>query len=163
MRRRSQGGLRLLSWVAVALAVAMLVMSSRWIWGDRPLPATAPGAPSASANGSLAAADTARDDFAELSRDPFRSGGLLPNDVARLRPAPDTVLPVSVAAIRLLGTVVRASGSFALCQLPPDVPRMVHIGERLGEFTLISLEQGHVVFQAPKGARLELFLSNSRS
>ena len=161
MSRRVHGVLPILSWVALALAVAILALSSRWLWGNSSLPTATPAMPNVS-GGSLAEADGVHGD-AELTRDPFRSGGLLPNAVANLRPPADTVLPVSVAAIRLLGTVVRASGSFALCQLPPDVPRMVHVGERLGEFTLISLEQGHVVFQAPKGARLELFLSNSRS
>lgn len=97
-----------------------------------------------------------------LSRDLFREGGQLPNALVST-PAPETVLPVSVVAIRLLGTVIRPSGSFALCQLPTDVPRLVHIGEKLGELTLISLEQGRAIFQAPKGARLELTLSTPRS
>ena len=108
-------------------------------------------------------ADTADAEELALRRDPFRAGGLLPNAVARLEPAVETVLPVSIAAVRLLGTVVRGNGSFALCQLPADIPRIVHVGERLGELTLISLEQGRVVFEAPRGARLELLLSNTRS
>lgn len=98
-----------------------------------------------------------------LPNDPFRPGRLLPNKIAAAAARPDSVMPVSVVAIQLLGTVVRPTGSFALCQLPTDRPRIVHIGERLGELTLIVLEQGHVVFQTPKGTRLELSLSQPRS
>lgn len=98
-----------------------------------------------------------------LPSDPFRPGRQLPTEIAAAAAKPDTVMPVSLVAIRLLGTVIRPSGSFALCQLPSDVPRMVHIGDHLGELTLIVLEQGRVVFQAPKGARLELSLSQPRS
>jgi hypothetical protein len=39
----------------------------------------------------------------------------------------------------------------------------VHVGERLGELTLIILEQGRAVFQTPRGARLELALAQPRS
>ena len=99
----------------------------------------------------------------ELTRDPFRADGRLPNAIADAAPRPERVLPVSVAAIRLLGTVVRPSASFALCQLAADVPRIVHVGEKLGEMTLISIEQGRASFQAPHGGRLELSLSTPRS
>ena len=103
------------------------------------------------------------DPAAALTRDPFRAGGRLPNELAQAAAAPETVLPVSIAAVGLLGTVVRPGGGFALCQLPGDVPRIVHLGEKLGELTLVALEQGRVVFQAPRGARLELTLTKSRS
>ena len=162
MRRRATKGWALVSWVALASSAAMLVISSRSIWRSGSLPGAAVAMPDAGVSAEIVAtAPTAAD--AALSRDLFRAGGLLPNAVARLRAPADTILPVSVAAVRLLGTIIRTSGSFALCQLPADVPRIVHVGERLGDLTLISLEQGRVVFQAPKGARLELFLSNSRS
>lgn len=98
-----------------------------------------------------------------LSRDPFRAGGRLPNAWAAAAPPAETVLPVSVAAIRLLGTVIRPNGSFALCQLPTDAPRIVRLGEKLGEMTLISIEQGRATFQAPHGGRLDLSLSTPRS
>ena len=98
-----------------------------------------------------------------LTNDPFRQGRLLPNAIAAAATAPDTVMPVSVVAIRLLGTVIRPAGTFALCQLPSDVPRIVHVGERLGELTLILVEQGRAVFQSPKGSRLELTLPQPRS
>ena len=160
MNRQPKGSWAFGSWAILALASTTLVVSSRWMWRTNILPAAAPNV---SAGAVVSVVDGAGADAADLTRDPFRDGGLLPNAVARLRPPADTVLPVSVAAIRLLGTVVRASGSFALCQLPADVPRIVHVGDRLGELTLVLLEQGHVVFQAPKGARLELLLSNSRS
>ena len=105
----------------------------------------------------------APDPAVELTRDPFRAGGRLPNELARAATAPETALPMSVAAVGLLGTVVRPGGGFALCQLPGDVPRIVHLGEKIGELTLIALEQGRAVLQAPRGARLELTLTKPRS
>lgn len=123
------------------------------------------GVPSAASIDTLHMASAIRDPervAPALSKDPFRRGGRLPNALAEA-PPPERVLPVSVAAIRLLGTVIRPAGSFALCQLPTDLPRIVRVGEKLGEMTLVSVEQGRAVFQAPRGARLELTLSSPRS
>ena len=97
-----------------------------------------------------------------LPNDPFHPGRRLPDDLLA-HVMPDTLVPITVAEVKLLGTVVRPGASFALCQLPADAPRIVHVGERLGELTLILLEQGRAVFQTAKGARLELSLSNPRS
>ena len=161
MRRRSPGGWLVGSWIALAASMVIFTLSSRWLWRLAALPEPATASPR-TVPSTQAAADS-EDDQTELSRDLFRAGGLLPNVLALRRPPPDTLLPMSIAAVHLLGTVIRASGSFALCQLPADIPRIVHVGERLGELTLISLEQGRAVFQAPRGARLELVLSNIRS
>lgn len=91
-----------------------------------------------------------------LARDPFRSRHSEWSDGAvstGTTPAP------TIAAIRLLGTVIRGGGGFAVCQLSAESPRIVHIGERLGELTLESLEQGRAVFRSANGARLTLSLA----
>ena len=154
-------GLRRTSWytlAASAIAAAWVVAGT--LRAD-PLPR-----PLGQSDGGIAAeagiAGDATDGAAALTRDPFRAGGRLPNELAAAA-APETALPVSVAAVGLLGTVVRPGGGFALCQLPGDVPRIVHLGEKLGELTLIALEQGRVVFQAPRGAHLEVTLTKPRS
>jgi len=164
MKHRSPRGWPLASWIALiasALVTASAVQRAVTI-EPLPLPSVAQRLeyPAVAAGSPLAVSAPSP----SLPNDPFRLGRLLPNDIAAAAAArPDTVMPVSAVAIRLLGTVVRPAGSFALCQLPSDVPRIVRVGDRLGELTLIVLEQGHVVFQAPKGARLELSLSQPRS
>lgn len=162
MRDRFPRGWPLASWIALIVSALVTAHALRQAVTIDPAPL-----PSAAVRNDYAALGAGRPAAPvtpqPLLNDPFRSGRLLPNDIAAAAARPDTVMPVSVVAIRLLGTVVRPSGSFALCQLPSDVPRIVHVGERLGELTLIVLEQGHVVFQTPKGARLELSLSQPRS
>lgn len=155
-------GMRRTSWLAlVASAIAAAVTVATALRVD-PLP-------SAVAQSVIIGAIEARTDrpdgdrAADLTRDPFRAGGRLPNDGARAAREPETALPVSVAAVGLLGTIVRPGRGFALCQLPGDVPRIVHVGEKIGELTLIALEQGRAVFQTPRGARLELTLTRPRS
>jgi len=154
-------GLRWTSWFALgASAVAAAVAIATTLRVDplpRPLRQSDGAAPEAQME------RIAGDRTAELTRDPFRAGGRLPNELARAAAAPETALPVSIAAVGLLGTVVHSGRGFALCQLPGDVPRIVHLGEKLGDLTLIALEQGRAVFQAPRGARLELTLTKPRS
>lgn len=154
----------LTSWIALGASVTIAVVAAGGLL--RPVPALSASAlpnvvqSAASMPASASSATTVQD---PLTRDPFRAGGRLPNALTDEAPPPETTLPVSVAAIRLLGTVVRPSNSFALCQLPGDVPRMIHVGEKLGEMTLISIEQGRAAFQAPHGGRLDLTLSAPRS
>lgn len=162
MRYRLPRGWPLVSWIVLVLASLAAASAARDATIIDPLPSPSALTPNdysvVLAGDSVAFVTTER-----LPNDPFRPGRLLPEAIAAAAAAPDTVLPVSVAAIRLLGTVLRPTGGFALCQLPGEVPRIVHVGERLGELTLVVLEQGHVVFEAPKGARLQLALSQPRS
>jgi hypothetical protein len=164
MRRRLPRGWLLASWIALGLStglVAAAAVAALWL---APLPSGGPAQPnevSLALAGRAAGAPVAA---RPLPNDPFRPGRQLPNAVASAASAPaDTVLPVSVVTVRLLGTIVRPNGSFAVCQLTTDAPKIVHVGERLGELTLIILEQGRAVFQTPRGARLELALAQPRS
>jgi hypothetical protein len=161
MSYRLPRGLPLGSWIAVALATA--VATSVLARTVRIAPPTAPAPAVPNESRLLQAGEPVRASPLPrtLANDPFRPGRALPSE--HVAAAPDTVLPVSVVAIRLLGTVVLRTGSFAICQLPADAPRIVHVGERLGAMTLIVLEPGRAVFQAPKGGRLDLSLVNPRS
>ncbi|HEU4628954.1 MAG TPA: hypothetical protein VFS08_04390 [Gemmatimonadaceae bacterium] len=57
---------------------------------------------------------------------------------------------------RLLGTVVATGGgrSFAICQVGRGQPVMLHVGERLGDFTVAEITRGRVVFTTPGGERV---------
>jgi len=60
----------------------------------------------------------------------------------------------------VLGTAVSASGfSFATAQLGSSSPRIVREGDRLGRYTVRTIERGHVVFTTPDGARLDIAAS----
>ena len=67
--------------------------------------------------------------------------------------------PSPVAVVRLLGTVVRGNASFALCQLQADPPRIVRVGEQVGDLVLVSIDQGRAAFRRRDGARIELTLT----
>lgn len=99
---------------------------------------------------------------ASLASDPFNADRTLPDAAEPNAPAvvEDSVAP---AAVRLLGTVVRGSSPFALCQLSTDAPRIVHVGEQLGDLTLVSLDQGRATFRRRSGAQVELSLSKPGS
>lgn len=162
MRRRAPEGVELVSTIALLAASLLLAVSIAGALRVAPTPRAAPPSPLMTLALDFPATDAPADTTpVELASDPFSPDRALPaEDAPQEDPAPGDSPPANpVGAVRLLGTVVRAADSFALCQLPADVPRVVHVGERLGELTLISLEQGRAVFRAPNGTRLELSLS----
>lgn len=85
-------------------------------------------------------------------RRPLREGDAEP-------PRDRAPLQVSSADLRLLGTVVNGAAGFAVCQLATDAPRIVRIGERIGDLTLISVEQARALFRTPSGVPLAVSLS----
>lgn len=98
-----------------------------------------------------------------LGRDPFD-----PSRVAASRPyrvgatAENVVRPVATQTVRLLGTVVLATGrSFALCQVGSAAARVVYPGETIGALRLVRVDQGSAVFTDAAGARIELLVPRS--
>ncbi len=116
-----------------------------------------PGIPPGDAeDGAPAALVLAHDPF-----DPDRG----PGDVADAAPTGggDVRPPAPAVTIRLLGTIVRSQGSIAFCQLQAETPRVVRVGERCGDFLVLSIDQGRAAFRARDGARLELSLTPAGS
>lgn len=76
----------------------------------------------------------------------------LPGDPAAVASdAPPPARPV------VLGTAIASDGSsFATCQLESSRLLMVRVGDKVGSYTVQSIERGRVVFQAPTGERLEI-------
>jgi hypothetical protein len=153
-------GLPLASLVAVG-AASLVFAGSLWsALRLSPLPSAVPSGAAPTIDG--LALDARRDtaDVVALTSDPFNADRSLPDDGVSNEASPSVGRPATPAGeLTLLGTVVRGSGSFALCQLPSDAPRIVHIGEQLGDMTLISLDQGRAVFRTRSGTRVELSLS----
>jgi hypothetical protein len=66
--------------------------------------------------------------------------------------------PIAEAAKpTVLGTVLSTDGAhFATCQLPGGRPTLVHVGDRLGDYTVVTIERSKVVFKTANGALLEV-------
>lgn len=57
----------------------------------------------------------------------------------------------------VLGTAVASDGrSFATLQLGDDSPKLVHVGDRIGDWTVRSIARGKVVLTSTSGDRAEL-------
>ena len=66
-------------------------------------------------------------------------------------PGPELAKPI------VLGTVIATDGGhFATCQLPGGRPIIVHVGDRLGDYTVVAIERNKVVFKAKGPALLEI-------
>lgn len=102
--------------------------------------------------------------LAAIESDPFHPERRRPDEPFRLpgeepppTPATATNVPAPTAPVELIGTVVIPDGrSFAMCRSGADSPRIVRIGETIGDLTLRTVEQGRAVFASSTGARTEL-------
>lgn len=110
----------------------------------------------------LAAAPAPRpvDVDAAVKSDLFSPDREEPEQAFRLpgEPAPQTaVAAVNVPKPTVLGTAVGPNGfSFATAEIAAKGPRIVHVGDRLGDYTVKTIERGHVVFVAADGTRLDI-------
>lgn len=93
--------------------------------------------------------DTTVDLEASAATDPFSPDRGAP---AGDDGASDDAAAPGAAAVRLLGTVVLPGGGIAICQLPGSAPRLVHVGERIGDLTLTGVRQGEASFRRGAGA-----------
>jgi hypothetical protein len=102
--------------------------------------------------------------LAAVEVDPFRPDRSrpaerfrLPGDVlAAAEPeAPEPVRPAP--AVRLIGTVMLPDGgALAMAQLGEDSPRVVRVGEKIGEYVLRTVQRGGATFVSAAGERVEL-------
>lgn len=99
-----------------------------------------------------------------VAKDPFHPGRRrpgqrfqVPDDVAGVRPAAATV------QVELIGTAVTPGGGFAMCATSGGPPRIVRVGERLGDWTLNRVTQGAAEFAKPDGAIVVLRIAKAGS
>lgn len=96
---------------------------------------------------------------AAIKSDLFSPDRQAPEQAYRLpgEPPPHTAVAVDVQKPTVLGTAVAPSGfSFATAELGARGPRIVHEGDKLGDYTVKTIERGHVVFVASDGTRLDI-------
>ena len=74
------------------------------------------------------------------------------------------VEPPEAAPPIVIGTAILGEGrNFAICELAGGKPETVRAGEKLGEFTVKTIERGRVVFSAPNGKLLDISASKTGS
>jgi hypothetical protein len=98
---------------------------------------------------------------AAVEGDPFHPERRRPAERFRLpgEAGPSDTLAAAdgAASLRLLGTAVLAEGrGFAMYQAGAETPRLVRVGETVGELTLKRVEQGRAVFRTRAGRAVEL-------
>ena len=96
---------------------------------------------------------------AAINGDLFSPDRQAPDQAYRLpgEPPPHAAVAVNVEKPTVLGTAVAPGGfSFATAELGAKGPRIVHEGDKLGDYTVKTIERGHVVFVASDGTRLDI-------
>ena len=144
-----------------ALAVSALVALWTLVHAIRIEPVPESPAPQFAVGGALAAPAPAPaiDVAAAVETDPFAADRSAPENRYR---APseesDETAPKEAPAVPVvLGTAASdAAHSFATVQLADSHPTIMRVGDKIGEYTVKSIERGHVVFTAPSGKKLDI-------
>lgn len=57
----------------------------------------------------------------------------------------------------VLGTATSVSApAFAVAQMGSDRPAIVHVGEKVGDYTVLTIDRTHVVFASPSGEKFDI-------
>lgn len=147
--RRATAGLGL----AALLVVILLVRAVR----IDAIPDAA-GAPIDAALLASAGAREVSDLGTAVALDPFSRSRSAPTKRYSLPwEAGEVAVTQSAPKPQVLGTAIALDGkNFATCQLGSDTPRIVHVGDRLGEYTVKSIARGRVVFTTSSGNTLDI-------
>ncbi|HYU08613.1 MAG TPA: hypothetical protein VEK77_04440 [Gemmatimonadales bacterium] len=101
-----------------------------------------------------------------VEKDPFR--------VDRRRPAQRFLAAADLAhastpvagahtppAVELVGTAVSPDGGFAVCAVSGAPPRIVRVGQRVGDWTLSRVTQGAAEFATPNGTTVVIRIAKA--
>lgn len=154
---------------AATLGAAVLVLA--WSAWNASRIAAVPGRGFTDSSGVATRARTDAHDSYDLARvlgavakDPFHP--------ERRRPGQRFRAPSDVAAaqaqsptppVQLIGTAVTPGGGFAMCAMSGGPPRIVRVGERVGDWTLNRVTQGAAEFAKPDGAIVVLHIAKAGS
>jgi hypothetical protein len=143
-------------------SLAVLAWSVRRALELEPVPASASSSPAAGVAISRGALGlTASQLSSAVDRNPFHPERRRPAERFRLPGEGVSAGPpsegVPAQALMLIGTAVLPEGrGFAMCRWGSDAPKLVRIGERIGDVTLQEVNQGRAVFRSATGERLEV-------
>jgi hypothetical protein len=151
--------------VSPALALAVFLASlGGAAWSFRravltdPLPSAAVVGPwSAAATAGIRVPVTATKLADAVGKDPFHPERRRPSQRFQLPgEAAPAVSAASSELFKLIGTATMAEGKgFAMCQLGAEPPKLVRIGESIGDLTLKNVQPGRAVFVRSDGKRYE--------
>lgn len=144
-----------------ALALSVMVVLWTLVHAIRIEPVPEAPAPQFSVGGALASPTTAprTNVAAAVDADPFAPDRNAPESRYRApseerdesAPKPAAVEPV------VLGTAASdATHGFATVQLADGPAAIVRVGDKIGEYTVKSIERGHVVFTTSSGKKLDI-------
>jgi hypothetical protein len=141
-----------------AFAAAVLVTAwtfSRALRGEA-LPQTAPTTVASLETMNRAVARTPADIGAAVENDLFSEGRTAPSSPYRMpgENTPDEKPAIEPEKPIVLGTAVATDGRhFATVQLNGASPILVHVGDKIGEWIVRSIERGKIVIVTATGAR----------
>jgi hypothetical protein len=147
----------------VALAAGIVLVAWTLVRALRvdPVPDVPP--PTLASAGAIAAATIppATDVAAAVEKDPFAPDRSAPASPYRLPGEPDPKVAEPVVEPQkpvVIGTAVSPLGgrSFAVLQLGDARPVSLSIGDRIGAYTVKSIERGRVVFTTPAGKKVDI-------
>jgi hypothetical protein len=147
-----------LAFIALSTALALLGWT---LWGAVRVDAVRPAFAVTDAGVDTALDAPAREGysadrvFASVAKDPFHPDRRRPAVRFRLpsdaRTATAALAP-GAPPVRVVGTAASAAGGgFAMCAWAGGPPRIVRIGERVGDWTLSKVTPGAAEFRAPTG------------
>jgi hypothetical protein len=146
--------------VLLAAAIALVVWTAVRALRVDPVPSVPP--PTLASAGSIASAPLppATDVAAAVEKDPFAPDRSAPASPYRLPGEPDPKVEEPVVEPQkpvVIGTAVSPQGrSFAVLQLGDARPVSLSIGDRIGAYTVKSIERGRVVFTTPAGKKVDI-------
>jgi hypothetical protein len=142
----------------IVLLAAITVMLWVVVSAIRTEPLPPPAAPYVWSDLAAAPDSVAVDIDRVLEADPFRAGAL-ETSTRKGEPDPNAI---PSAPCELAGTVVGLDGqSFAMCA-SGGISRTLRIGESIGGWTLLAIEQGRARFRDARGERIELSVTKAR-
>jgi hypothetical protein len=123
------------------------------------LPSAAPVTIASLETASLGPDRTSADINAAVENDLFSEDRSAPSAPYRMpgESSPDDTPKVQPVKPIVLGTAVATDGRhFATVQIGDARPTLVHVGDRIGEWVVRSIERGKVAFVSVDGARIEV-------
>lgn len=145
-------------------AAALLAVLGALVWASELWRAVAPVETAAAPSAVFAALEPSR--RAGNATDVARLIALAPFATDRTPDSPDhgareTAMADAPGALRLVGTVANGDASFAVCRLGAARPRIVHVRDTVGGWTLEQVVPGKATFIDAARVRHELRLNNA--
>ena len=109
---------------------------------------------SAGANDVGRAPHSAQRLLSAVEQDPFQPARRRPAQRFRMPGDAPVAVQTPVSDVRVVGTAVGPDGGFAMCSWAGGAPRIVRVGQRVGDWTLSKVTPGAAEFTAATGSTM---------